>query len=221
MLDPLRRLLSHRVYRGLELFCLGILLPTWVIVSRQAPYMFNYLWGTTLYCAVVYRLLYPDSFRSIVRWEAVNRCNLRPMLLRWAVLSLGMGVITLLLIPDRFLSLAERAPQFLVVLFILYPILSAVPQEFVFCSFLFRRYEGWFGRGIGMILASTVIFAYAHVLFINWVAPILSFLAGLIFAHTYARTRSLALVSIEHGLYGNALFFWGLGWYFYGGSIQS
>ena len=44
--------------------------------------------------------------------------------------------------------------------------------------------------------------------------------AGLIFASTYAKSKSLALVTIEHGLYGNFLFFIGLGWYFYGGAIN-
>ena len=71
-----------------------------------------------------------------------------------------------------------------------------------------------------MVLASSVVFAYAHVLFINPVAPTLSFIAGLIFASTYMKTRSLALVSIEHGLYGNAMFIIGLGWYFYSGSMR-
>jgi len=70
-----------------------------------------------------------------------------------------------------------------------------------------------------MILASALVFAFAHVLYINWIAPLLSFIAGIIFATTYAKTKSLALVTIEHGLYGNALFLVGLGWYFYGGAV--
>jgi hypothetical protein len=65
-----------------------------------------------------------------------------------------------------------------------------------------------------------VTFAYVHVLFINWVAPPLSLIAGYIFATTYARTRSLSLVTFEHGLYGNSIFLIGLGWFFWGGSIQ-
>lgn len=35
-----------------------------------------------------------------------------------------------------------------------------------------------------------------------------------------SKTRSLALVTIEHGLNGNVLFPVGLEWYFYGGNIQ-
>jgi len=84
---------------------------------------------------------------------------------------------------------------------------------------VFERYKKFFKSDIAMIIASAVVFAYAHVLYINWVAPFLSFIAGLIFATTYSKTKSLALVTIEHGLYGNVLFLIGLGWYFYGGAV--
>ncbi len=58
-------------------------------------------------------------------------------------------------------------------------------------------------------------------MFIDWVAPTLSLVAGYIFAKTYSETRSLALVTIEHGLYGNYLFLVGLGWYFHGGAVAA
>lgn len=220
LITGLKTFLAHPVYRGLELFTIALVLPTWIIVQRQAPYMFNFLWGTAIYCVLVHRLLYTENFRTLWKWEAVRWSNLRPVLLRWLLLSLAMGLLAMLAFPDKFLGLVSRDPQFILLLFLLYPLLSALPQEFIFCTFIFRRYRCWFGEGRLMILISSLIFAYAHVLFINWVAPVLSFLAGLIFARTYATTRSLALVSIEHGLYGNVLFFWGLGWFFYGGSVR-
>lgn len=121
--------------------------------------------------------------------------------------------------PSRMFELVQERPRLVVFLLLLYPLLSALPQEFIFCSFFFERYKPFFKTGWPMIFASAVVFAYAHVLFINWVAPLLSFIAGLIFAETYARHKSLALVTIEHGLYGNYLFVVGLGWYFYGGAV--
>ena len=71
-----------------------------------------------------------------------------------------------------------------------------------------------------MVTMSAVAFCVAHILFLNWVAPILGLLAGIIFANTYRRTNSLAMVTLEHSLYGNAIFVMGLGWYFWGGSIN-
>ena len=69
-----------------------------------------------------------------------------------------------------------------------------------------------------MVCMSAIAFCFAHILFINWVAPILGLAAGIIFALTYQKTKSLIIVSIEHGLYGDVLFFIGLGWFFWGGA---
>lgn len=81
------------------------------------------------------------------------------------------------------------------------------------------RYKPFFKSRKARVWASAIVFAYAHVLFINPVAPVLSFIAGLIFASTFAKTKSLALVTIEHSMYGLVLFAVGLGWYFWGGAL--
>ena len=47
----------------------------------------------------------------------------------------------------------------------------------------------------------------------------LGIFGGYIFASTYKKTKSLLIVSIEHALYGNTIFFLGLGWFFWGGSV--
>ena len=68
---------------------------------------------------------------------------------------------------------------------------------------------------------SSITFCFAHVFFLNWIAPLLGFFGGLMFAKTYLKTRSLFIVSIEYALYGNTLFFLGLGWFFWGGSTSN
>ena len=122
--------------------------------------------------------------------------------------------------PIQFLSLPRHAPEILWKIFLLYPVLSALPQEYIFCSYFFQRYKPLFGAGTAVIIASAVVFAVAHILYINWVAPLIGLGGGLLFALTYAKHRSLALVTLEHGLYGNTLFFIGLGWFFWGGSVN-
>ena len=71
-----------------------------------------------------------------------------------------------------------------------------------------------------MISMSACAFCIAHILFLNWVAPVLGLMAGVLFAMTYWKTKSLAMVTLEHSLYGNALFVMGLGWFFWGGSVS-
>lgn len=203
----------------LEFFLLCIALPSVIIAYKLAPFMFAFLWGAAGYCFIILRRETGWSLQKLWKWEAVTWDALKPILLRWVITTIAMIAFCLWYDPERFLSLPRERPQVVLFLFFLYPIISALPQEFIFCSFFFKRYKAFFGVGRGMIIASALVFAFAHVLYINPVAPALSFIAGMIFADTYCKTKSLALVTIEHSLYGNALFIIGLGWYFYGGAI--
>lgn len=228
MRERVEQLITSRTWLTVEFLLLCVALPTVIIVWRLAPMMFFFLWSATVYCYVIFRLITHnrESFRSIWKWGEVTWANLRPMLVRFVFVAIGMTLITLYIDAieyfeePRLFYLPRVAPEFVLLLCVVYPIFSALPQEFIFCTFFFERYPRFFPGKWSMIVASAVVFAYAHVLFINWVAPVLSLIGGLVFASTYAKTRSLALVTIEHGLYGNYLFVVGLGWFFFGGAVE-
>lgn len=181
--------------------------------------MFAFLWAATFYCVVIDKLNFFNGFKEMWRWDQVNWTNMKPMLIRFSICVIGMYFFTQWYAPERLFYLSHHHPEIIPRILIFYPLLSALPQEYIFCRFFFKRYQPFFGQGWLMIVMSAIVFAYAHVLFINPVAPVLGFVAGLIFAHTYWKTKSLALVTIEHGLYGNAIFVIGLGYYFYSGGI--
>jgi membrane protease YdiL (CAAX protease family) len=202
-----------------EFLLLCIAVPGYIIFFRHAPYMFAFLWGAALYGFIVYRIFYFQGWRDLWRWETVTWENMKPILWRWGFAVFGMMVFLYFYNPEGMFSLAKNKPDILLYLLFLYPVLSALPQELIFCSFFFRRYKPFFGEGKGMVFASALVFAYAHVLYINPVAPVLSFAGGIIFALTYLKHKSLSLVTIEHALYGNALFLIGLGQYFYSGGV--
>ncbi|MFA7276069.1 MAG: CPBP family intramembrane glutamic endopeptidase [Pseudobdellovibrionaceae bacterium] len=212
---------KKRLLLGIEftLLCLG--LPTLIITQNLAPYMFAFLWGMALYTLAVMR--FTPSLRQELRkfWELsrFTKPALTYLLIRTLIAGMGMTVFMALYDPTRMFDMLGRNPAFVPVLCILYPILSALPQELIFCKFFFARYSALFGHGRMMILVSAGVFAYAHMLYINPVAPFLSFIGGLIFAYSYAKHKSLALVTLEHGLYGDILFIVGLGWYFWTGAI--
>ena len=214
------KLLTSRPYLIVEFLILCIAVPGYIIVTKSAPFLFSFLWGATLYGFLVLRETHHENLRHLWKWKSVTWDTMKPILLRWALASVAMAIFIYFYNPERWLFLPRERPEVMLGLIMFYPIFSALPQEFIFCSFFFARYVPFFGQGRWMILASAVIFAYAHVLYINPVAPVMSFLGGLIFAQTYWKTHSLALVTIEHGLYGISLFFTGLGWYFYSGAVQ-
>ena len=229
MKATLERFVKNRNFIAFEFFCLCILTPGDIIYTKSAPVMFSFLWGAALYGYLVLRFAYHDHLKDIWKWKEVNWPNMKPIVLRWAMACIGMTLFIYYYDPERmFAMLMERFEEDPKMVFIAIPALmlgytfiSALPQEFIFCSFFFERYKVFFGESTRMVIASAVIFAYAHILYINPVAPTLSLIAGFIFALTYLKTKSLALVTLEHGLYGSYLFLVGLGWYFYGGSVAA
>lgn len=189
--------------------------------------MFSFLWGAALYGFFIMRYAYHDHLKDIWKWSEVTWKNFKPIIIRWVIACFGMTIFIYLYDPDRMFAMMGRrfeadpyvALMAIPALMLGYTLISALPQEFIFCSFFFERYKPFFGSSMKMVAASSIIFAYAHILYINPVAPTLSLIAGLIFALTYLKTKSLAVVTIEHGLYGSYLFIVGLGWYFHGGSV--
>jgi uncharacterized protein len=121
--------------------------------------------------------------------------------------------------PELLFGFVREKPLFWLIVMVMYPLISVVPQEIIFRRYMFDRYKTAFSPRV-LVLVSGVGFGFAHIVFGNWVAPVLCVIGGIMFAQTYARTRSLALVSLEHALYGDFIFTLGLGRYFYHGAVH-
>lgn len=214
-------LIRSKPYILIEFIILCLVIPTIIWSLHLGRDMFAFLWLAFLYTTFIWWRLKSDgkTIRAEWNWQAVTWQNLKPMLGRWVVGTVAICVFTFYYEPDRLFIIPREAPHIIPFLLLAYPILSALPQEFIFCSFFMKRYGAYIKSDRAKIIVSALVFGYAHMLFINWIAPVFSFFGGLIFAHTYLKTRSLALVTIEHGLYGNSIFLAGIGYYFYSGAL--
>ena len=85
----------------------------------------------------------------------------------------------------------------------------------MFLTLFFHRYAALLRRPLTRVMASGLLFGWAHIVVHNRGAILLATAGGLLFAATYERRRSTLLVSIEHGLYGDFIFTVGLGGLFY------
>ena len=188
--------------------------------------VFPVLLTTTI--AIVLSLALSPTFRLKQLWNRTEaKRGLRRVLVLFvinAVVLLGLTWLlafhTEVLPASGFLRLPREAPLFLPFLFLVYPILSAYPQEITHRAFFFHRYRPLFpGRWL-MITVNAFAFMWLHVMFWNWVALVLTLGGGFLFAYTYDRCKSTLLAGIEHGLYGNWIFFTGLGWFVYAGSVD-
>lgn len=214
-------LLSHPRYRVAEFVFLTVGIPLLLYFLIPPRHMIGTLWLSALYCLWVHRTLHPRPEAGWWDWQAVRWPLFKPMLLRFAVCAALLTCFTLAIQPERFLGFVSEKPYIWAMVMLLYPVFSVLPQEFIFRTFFFERYAVLFPTQRAMIMASGLTFGFAHIAFHNWVAPLLCLVGGVIFSATYAKRKSLALVSVEHALYGCFLFTIGLGWYFYHGGTTA
>lgn len=143
----------------------------------------------------------------------------RRIALRFLAGGVALTALVAATLPERFLDLPRERPELWLVVMIAYPIFSVVPQELLYRTFFFHRYKRLLGASTWLV--SAAVFGWAHLIFGNWIAVVLTIIGGGLFADTFRRTRSLGLASLEHALYGQLIFTIGLGRYFYGGTLQT
>lgn len=187
----------------------GIPVVLWWYPGRR--HLMIAIWAASATC-----LAYLLRDRSFDRCR-LHTCSYRhwtPLLIRIAVIIGLLTLYTALFERQHLVRLPREEPALWAHIVLLYPFLSALPQELVYRTFFFHRYRALFVNERMMILANAALFAFGHVPFRNWIAITVSFAAGLLWAGTYLRSRSLPVVAIEHSLYGNLAFTIGVGDYF-------
>jgi membrane protease YdiL (CAAX protease family) len=204
---------------AVEFLILFVLLPV-AFALRPFPIpALPVLWTVTAYCYLVLRR--EPRFEMPTFWgrRAIWACW-RPILTLFVPVAAALTLAVRLFAPGLLLNMPRRNPLFWAVIMVLYPLLSVLPQTLVYRVFLFERYRAFFRGDRALILASAAAFAWLHIALGNWLAPLLTLPAGLLFAWRYARTGSVLASAFEHALYGCAIFTLGLGAYFYSGATR-
>ena len=139
------------------------------------------------------------------------------MVLRASLAAVALTAFVIWIDPDLFLAFPRIHPYRWGLVVLLYPFLSALPQELIYRTFLYHRYTPLFGTGPARLAASTMAFAFLHIMYDNAFALVSTLLAGALLSRTYQRSRSLPATTVEHALYGWIIFTVGLGFCFYEG----
>ena len=183
------------------------ILPGWKI-----PWLALFSLGCGLWLALDKEFDNRRFYRPMMR-----RPYLRIVLLRALLAAVAILLLVLVLIPENLLGFPLHRPWFWALVMVLYPLLSAYPQEIAYRGFFFTRYAPLFRSQHSLAICNAVAFSFLHIIYDNPWAVILTLPAGWFMARTYQVTGSLLLVSLEHGLYGCLSFTLGLGHFFYEG----
>lgn len=210
---------GQRIRLALEFIVLFILAPlgvaSWFPMRLLIP-------AIVVFGLLALTLLLTDrSFDRRQLWNVSKlRCEFPRMLILWVAAMLVVTGLVLFIVPSALGSLIRERPLLWIAIMLGYPLASVYPQEVIFRALIFHRYRPLFRHDLVVIAASAIAFGYAHIVLWNWLAIGATLIGGVLFAWTYARTRSTAATALEHALYGCFMFTVGLGRYFYGGAIQ-
>ncbi|WP_191860824.1 CPBP family intramembrane glutamic endopeptidase [Hanstruepera ponticola] len=196
-------------YRLAEFFTLFIVFPLSLVLDYCIA--IKIILGVIGFVYIVIVLLKIEKLHFGIR----SNLNWSKFLKETAVKFL---IITTLTIPYVFL--VDRENLFAVVInkpllwlgiLFVYTLFSVYPQELIYRTFFFKRYQVLFKSEAILIFINAIVFSLAHIFFRNTLVLLLTFIGGILFAITYKTSKSTFLVSIEHAIYGCWLFTVGMG----------
>ena len=121
--------------------------------------------------------------------------------------------------PAALFNLPRQRPELLVLIWTLYPLVSALPQELFYRVLYFRRYDAILPTGPRGDVLNAALFSLAHLMYWSWIVALMTLAGGLLFAWAYRKRGSFFYALLLHGLAGNILFATGMGIYFYSGNV--
>lgn len=212
--------LNATQYRWFEFTLIFIVLPLLGFTLRA--YLANWLIpALIILMSVCCMLLLADPqfkrFRltSLGQFSAVKR----RLFSFFFIGALFSGVFYSIMNQGNWFVMPRTSLNDWLLLLVLYPLLSVLPQELIFRTYFFHRYKRIMPHKTVRIFTSAFVFALAHVVYANWVAVLLAFLGGLLFSYTYAQSRSTFVCVIEHSLWGLWMFTLGVGQYLDAGAL--
>jgi membrane protease YdiL (CAAX protease family) len=205
---------SNIVWLWAEFIALFLGLPVYFYFNATRWNIHLTLWVAALYSLFILRRVQHFSWRNLWQgagWRVEDR---KQALIRFSIAAPLIILFTYYIAPERMFSFPLQRPWFWLLVMVLYPILSVIPQEMVFRSFFFHRYKPLFSKTWAMILVSGLVFGFIHIVFHNFVSPSFCIIGGWMFAYSYSQHQSLKWAMVEHAAYGCLVFTVGIGFYF-------
>jgi len=194
--------------------------PVVMAVALPPGWLFPALFGVTALGLVLLRRTpgfhWPDLLAG--RRLLAQRGIWGVVLVFAALTSAASLAVLLVMRPEALFFLPRHRPGLLLMILVLYPLLSALPQEILFRVLFFRRFGALLPGVRGAIVLNGVLFSLAHLMYWSWIVSAMTFVGGLVFAWAYEVRQSFLLAVALHAVAGWILFSLGMGVYFYAGN---
>ena len=197
------------IYKLAEFFVLFILMP--VSFSMGYPIFIKMAIGLIGFVYVIYVLLKVEKRKFQIFANLDWKHFWTFTLLKFVVIVTITLVYMWFVDKNNMFDVVVNKPKMWVIIMFVYSLLSVYPQELIYRTFIFKRYQTLFSNDKLFIFFNAIVFSLGHIFFKNTLVIVLTFLAGIFFAFTYNKTKSTVMVSIEHAIYGCWLFTVGMG----------
>lgn len=200
-----------------ELLALFVAAPVVFAVILPPTAMFPVLFVVTVLGMILLHRTPGFGWRDLA--QGWGRIDWRAVAVFALATTLVSAAVTVAVLPDRWFVVWRMSPRVWLAIMVLYPVVSALPQEIVFRPLFFRRYAPILPAGRAALVLNAALFSLAHLLYWNWIVAAMTFAGGLAFAWAYEVRRSFPLAVALHAVAGNILFTLGTGMLFYTGTI--
>tara|TARA_R110000868_G_scaffold404922_3_gene683750 strand:- start:7296 stop:7922 length:627 start_codon:yes stop_codon:yes gene_type:complete len=201
--------MKSTTYKLIELFIIFILVP----VSFALPFspIVKLSIGFIGFLYIVYVLLKVENEKFKIASNLNWKLFWKQTILKLLIISVLTIIFVWFTNKEALFNVLINKPKLWIFILFIYSIFSVYPQELVYRTFFFKRYQSLFKNTNLFMFLNAIVFSLGHIFFKNSLVIILTFLGGILFAITFNKTKSTLLVSIEHVIYGCWLFTVGMG----------
>lgn len=208
----------RRLRLGIEFAALYLGAPLVIALFLPADLMFPALLAFTVVGLLLLWRTGDFDWRSLrLGWGRIPWAEVALLALVTAVA--GIAILWLGGRQGAILGLLRSRPEFLLVIWCLYPFLSALPQELIFRPLFFHRYGSLFRDRRQALAVNAAVFSFAHLMYWHWIVLAMTAVGGWVFARAYL-ARGFPSAWVLHAVAGNVIFAIGMGVYFYTGNVQ-
>ena len=196
-------------YRLAELFIIFVLVP--IAFTQSFNTWLKLGIGLVGFIYIIFILLKVEKLKFKIKpnlgwskfWKTTG--------VKFLIIALLTTVFVYITAPEALFNVLLNKPLLWVIILFVYSFFSVYPQELIYRTFFFVRYERLFSSSTLFVFLNATIFSLGHIFFKSSLVMVLTFLGGLLFAQTFFKTRSTLMVSVEHAIYGSWLFTVGMG----------